>query len=126
MADKLLTISIRNFLVRQPVRRRHMKISKYVRERVSHYIKVDQENVKISRELNNLMIQKHAKSMLPLKLTIKIDKGIATISPFAIKAASAPVATATKTKDVKAQVVQTAAKQEKKDAAKPAAAPAKK
>lgn len=83
MADRLLTINLRNYLVERPVRRRAMKISKYVRNRVAHYVKIDEENVKISGELNILMIKKHAKSMLPLKVNVKIENGKAMVSPFA-------------------------------------------
>ena len=60
-----------------------MKISKYVRNRVSHYMKVDEENVKLTGDLNILMIKRHAKSMLPLKVNVKIENGKATVSPFA-------------------------------------------
>ena len=138
MADRLLTINLRNFLVKQSVRRRHMKISKYVRNRVSHYMKVDEENVKLSGDLNILMIKKHSKSMLPLKVNVKIDNGIATVSPFAMPEAAAPAAATTAKKaDSKAKATTTAPAAQKapataatkapktdskKDATKPAAA----
>jgi ribosomal protein L31E len=112
MVDKLLTINLRNYLVKQSRRRRHMKISKYVRNRVSHYMKVDEENVKLTGDLNIVMIKKHALTMLPLKVNVKIENGIATVSPFATKKAQAPAATTA-----------TAKKAEAKPAAAPATAP---
>jgi hypothetical protein len=126
MADRLLTINLRNYLVRQPVRRRHMKLSRYVRNRVAHYVKVDEENVKITGELNNLMIKSYSKSMLPLKLNVKIENGIATVHPFVQKkeAAAAPAAKAG-TKAAPA-APKTAAKVEAKPAAKAETKPAAK
>jgi hypothetical protein len=124
MVDKLITINLRNYLVNRPVRRRHMKISKYVRERVSHYMKIDEENVKLTGDLNILMIKKHAKSMLPLKMTVKIENGIATVSPFAQPAAKkAAASTPTKTES---KAAAPAAKAEKKTEAKAVKAEAKK
>lgn len=115
MADRLLTINLRNYLVKQPVRRRHMKISGYVRERVAHYTKVDEENVKLTGDLNILMIKRHAKSMLPLKVNVKIENGMATVSPFAKpKAAAVPAAAPAGKKE--------APKADAKKDAKPAAA----
>lgn len=124
MVDKLITISIRNYLVERPVRRRPMKIAKYVRERVSHYMKIDQENVKLTGDLNILMIKKHAKSMLPLKLNVKIENGIATVSPFAQPAAKkAAAATPAKTES---KATAPAAKTEKKTETKAVKAESKK
>jgi ribosomal protein L31E len=126
MVDRLLTINLRNYLVRQPVRKRHMRISRYVRGRVSHYMKVEEENVRLSGDLNILMIKRHSKSMLPLKVNVKIENGIATVSPFAQpKAAAAPAATAKKEAaktEKKATEPRTAAKADAKKEAKPAAA----
>ena len=95
MADRLLTINLRNYLVKQSVKRkRTMKISRYVRNRVGHYVKVEEENVRLSGDLNILMIKKHAKSMLPLKVNVKIENGIATVTPFAQPKATSPVSAA--------------------------------
>jgi len=136
MADRLLTINLRNYLVDRPVRRRHMKISKYVRERVAHYTKMEEENVKLTGDLNILMIKKHAKSMLPLKLNVKIENGIATVSPFAQPVAKKPATatpkaesknTASAAKSEKKAETKSAPKAEaKKELKQPAAAPAKK
>jgi hypothetical protein len=126
MVDKLLTINLRNYLVKQPVRRRHMKISGYVRDRVAHYTKVDEENVKLTGELNILMIKRHAKSMLPLKVNVKIEDGKATVSPFvqAKKEEPAPAAAKPKAeaKSAPAKEQKSPAKTEAKKEAKPSAA----
>jgi hypothetical protein len=124
MADRLLTINLRNYLVRQSVRKRPMKISGYVRERVAHYTKTEEENVKLTGDLNILMIKRHARSMLPLKVNVKIENGIATVSPFAMpkKAATAtPEAKPAKT-EAKAATTTAPKAAEKKAEAKPAKA----
>lgn len=100
MADKLLTINLRKYLVKKPYWKRPLKISGYVRERVAHYTKTPEENVKLTGALNEAMIKSYARSMLPLKLNVKIDNGIATVSPFAqpkkaTTTTAAPKATAT-------------------------------
>lgn len=82
MANRLITINVRNYLVKKPVGKRHLRISKYVRSRVAHYTKTSEENVKITRELGALMVKSYAKSMLPLKLNVSIEKGIATVSSY--------------------------------------------
>ena len=93
-------------------------------------MKVDEENVKLSGDLNILMIKRHVKSMLPLKVNVKIENGIATVSPFAMpKAAAAPAApakkeakaTAAPKTEKKATEPRTAAKADAKKEAKPAA-----
>lgn len=121
MVDKLLTINLRNFLVKQPRRKRHMRISRYVRDRVSHYMKVDEEKVKLSGDLNVLMIKRHARSMLPLKVNVKIENGMATVSPFALPKAAARPATGTPKTEKKAAEPKTAAKADAKKETKPSA-----
>ncbi len=86
MASKLITISIRKYLVTQPRTKRMRKAATYIRERVSHYMKVDLDKVKFSRDLNN-EITAHSLRMKPVKLSIDIDKGIATASLFKEQAA---------------------------------------
>jgi hypothetical protein len=120
MADRLLTINLRNYLVKQPVRRRHMKISKYVRNRVAHYTKIEEEKVKLTGDLNILMIKRHSKSMLPLKVNVKIENGIATVSPFAQPRAAAAPATKSEKKAADRSGARAAATKE----AKPQAAAA--
>ncbi len=123
MADRLLTINLRNYLVRQSVRKRPMKISGYVRERVAHYTKTDEENVKLTGDLNILMIKRHARSMLPLKLNVKIENGIATVSPFAMPKKAAAATEVKQPAKAEAKAAASAPKAvEKKAEAKPAKA----
>ena len=79
----LLTINLRRYLVTQPRNKRKYKAIRYLRERISHYTKTDIENVLLSMELNSLVLKSAAKSMAPVKLTVKIDNGKATAEPFA-------------------------------------------
>ncbi len=81
MAGKLITIGIRRYLVTQPRTKRTRKAAKYIRERISHYMKIDLDKVKFSKELND-MITARAQRMKPVKLNIEIDKGIATATLF--------------------------------------------
>ena len=79
----LLTINLRRYLVGQPRNKRKYKAIRYIRERISHYTKTDIDNVLLSQELNSLVLKRLAKSMAPVKLTVKIDNGKATAEPFA-------------------------------------------
>jgi ribosomal protein L31E len=81
MANKLLTIGIRRYLVTQPRTKRTRKAAVYIRERISHYMKIDIDKVRFSRELSDAITMR-AKRMLPVKLSIEIEKGIATATPF--------------------------------------------
>ncbi len=82
MAERLLTLNIRKYLVTQPRTKRARKAVKFVRERVAHYTKIKEENVKIAYTLNNLIFKHYAKSMLPLKLRVKIGTDTADVLPF--------------------------------------------
>ncbi len=82
MASRLITIGIRKYLVGQPRTKRARKAVRYVRERIAHYTKTDEDSVKISPSLSELIIKRHAKSMLPVRANISIEKGIVTASPF--------------------------------------------
>jgi len=82
MPSKVLTINIRKYLVKQPRGKRIRKGSRYLRERIAHYTKTDIDKVKISRELNNLMVKYYSIKMKPVKVNVNIDAGIATASPF--------------------------------------------
>jgi len=101
-----------------PVRKRAMRVSRYVKEKIAHYSNVRFDNVKISKELNSLIIKSHVRSMKRLKVNINIDKEIATASPFEQKKASA-VAPASAAKGA-------APKKEEKTAAQPPKQEAKK
>ncbi len=89
MANRILTINLRRYLVTQPRNKRQKKATRYVRERIAHYTKVPEENVKLDMSLNSLIVKKHAKSMMPLKLDISIEGGKATAMPFAEKKVAA-------------------------------------
>lgn len=102
MANRLLTINIRNYLVKQPRRRRHARISRYVRYKIAQYTNIRQENINISGELNSIIQTRYLHSMMPLKVSINIEKDKAKVTPFGEKkAAAATTTTATKT-DAKA------------------------
>ncbi len=85
MAERLLTINMRRYLVVQHRSKRIKKAAGYVRDRVAHYTKTDIENVRLSRELNNSIVKHYAKSMEPLKLKIMMDKGTASVDLFKVE-----------------------------------------
>jgi ribosomal protein L31E len=90
MANRLLTINIRNYLVNQPRRKRPTRIYRWVRFRIAQQTNVREDNIKISKELNEIIMKRHIKSMKPLKVNISIDKEIATVTPFVIRAIQKP------------------------------------
>ena len=55
MPAKLITINIRRYLVTQPRPLRQKRLSRYVRERIAHYMKVPEENVKIDTAMNSAL-----------------------------------------------------------------------
>ena len=78
----MITIGIRKYLVKQPRTKRFKKAAGYIRNRVAHYTKLDEENVKISKELNNRIMKHYSKKMVPVKLSVKLDGGKAMVSEF--------------------------------------------
>ena len=86
MANRLLTINIRNYLADQPRRKRPWRISRFVRERIAQQTNIRLSNVKISKELNELIQKKYLYKMTPLKMNINIEKEMATATPFEAKA----------------------------------------
>ncbi len=82
MAERLLTINMRRYLVAQHRGKRARKAAGYVRDRVAHYTKTPLEGVALSRELNNSIVKRYAKSMEPLRLKVSIDKGEAKVDFF--------------------------------------------
>ncbi|MEM0149803.1 MAG: hypothetical protein QXW10_02830 [Candidatus Micrarchaeaceae archaeon] len=90
MANKLLTINLRKYLVNQPRTKRIRKAVRYIREQVARHSKTNIENVRLSTELNALIFKSAAKRMTPLKLNISIENNIAKASPF--KEVQAPAA----------------------------------
>jgi len=119
VATKLVTINIRQYLVRQPRNKRQKKASSYVRERIAHYVKVSPSNVRLDRELNSAITKYYSKRMLPLKASVNVDKGIATATLYNPKPAQ-PAAP-----QPKAEKAQNTAESKAKPAASKAAAEAK-
>ena len=79
MAERLITINLRKYLVTQPRTKRARKASRYVRERIAHYTKLDPENVKIGYDLNNLIFKYYSRKMVPLKVRVKIGTDTADV-----------------------------------------------
>ena len=77
-----MTISIRRYLASQPITKRGRKAVRYIRERIAHYTKTNEENVKISMELNSRIVKHYSKRMTPVKMSIDVDKGVALAKPF--------------------------------------------
>ncbi len=113
MASRLLTINLRNYLVGVPRRKRVMKISSYIKNRISKSTNVRVDNIRINMALNSVIMKKHLNSMKPLKVSITMDKEIANVTAFDDK--PAPKATA---------ATASATKQTPKTTAPPAAKPA--
>ncbi len=82
MANRLLTINIRKYLTKQPRRKRPARMSRYVRHRISKSTNIRLDNIKISKELNSIMLKKYLHSMKPLKVSISIEKEKATVTYF--------------------------------------------
>ncbi|MCL4387646.1 hypothetical protein M1567_00640 [Candidatus Marsarchaeota archaeon] len=85
MPAKLITINIRRYLVTQPRSVRQKRLSRYVRERIAHYMKVAEENVKIDTAMNSAMTKVYTKSMMPIKANVNIDNGVAKVSLYSDK-----------------------------------------
>ena len=88
MPSRLLTINLRKYLVGQPRRKRPMRVSSYVKYRIAKSINIKTDNIRISKELNSVILKKYVGSMKPLKVNINIEKEIATVTPFEAKAVS--------------------------------------
>lgn len=91
MAEILLTINMRKYLVKQERNKRLRRAAGYVRNRIAHYTKTQPENVVITQELNNAIVKRYYRSMLPLKLSIKLEGGKATASQFQEAKTAKPV-----------------------------------
>ena len=70
MAERLITLNLRRYLVEQPVTKRQRKAISYIRERVAHYTKVDINNVKIDMPLSESVIKYYSRKMKPIKLSV--------------------------------------------------------
>ncbi|MGC8622930.1 MAG: hypothetical protein ACP5UC_03135 [Candidatus Micrarchaeia archaeon] len=82
MAETLITVNMRNFLLKQARNKRFVRAAGYVREKVAKHMKLSPENVKLSIELNNMIMKHYSKSMKKLKLSVSLDNGVATAKPF--------------------------------------------
>jgi hypothetical protein len=101
MANRLMTINLRRYLVNRPRRLRHKKAASYLRDRIAHYSKVDPEKVKISRELSEVLTKHHVKSMHPIRVNVSIDGGVATATPFKVAQPQAVTPTVAKVAEQK-------------------------
>lgn len=115
MPNRILTINIRNYLVTQPRNKRTKKAVRYLRDRVAHYTKTQIDNVKISKELNEKIFKYYSKNMRPVKMTISIDAGKATATPFSEQKA-APEPSKKETKSTATPKTSTAKAETKKAA----------
>lgn len=84
MAERLITINIRKYLSRQPRTKRVKRAAGYISERASHYMKMDDGDVSISRELNNRIVKYYSRKMVPIKLRAKIENGKAVLDEFSV------------------------------------------
>ncbi len=96
MPNRLLTINLRNYMVKQPRRKRPARMTRYVRLRIAKSTNIKSGNIKISQELNSIMLKRHLHSMMPLKVNISIDKEKAMVTSFSEKSQTAPSTTAGK------------------------------
>jgi ribosomal protein L31E len=103
MAERILTINLRRYLVTQPRNKRARKAVKYIRERVAHYNKLEIDNVRINQELNSLIVKRYAREMSPVKLVVNVVNGIATATDFTIKPKEVPKAASDKKGEKKLQ-----------------------
>jgi ribosomal protein L31E len=93
MPNRLLTINLRDYLANQPRRKRAMRVSRYIRERIAKQTNVGTDNISISKELNSIIIKEHVHSMKKLKVNINIEKGKATVTSFGAKTTAKPADT---------------------------------
>lgn len=79
-------------------------MARYVRYKIARAVKMKLENVRITAGLNEVMLKRHLHSMMPLKVSINVEKDRATAAPFGERAkpSTAASAAATKAKPVEA------------------------
>jgi len=88
MAVRLLTINIRKYLVNQPRTKRAKRINTFIKHRIAKSTNLKTDNIKISKELNSIILKRYVSSMKPIKLSVNIDKDKANISYFEEKKAA--------------------------------------
>ncbi|MEM0107102.1 MAG: hypothetical protein QXD11_02330 [Candidatus Micrarchaeaceae archaeon] len=84
MVDKIITISLRKYLIKLHRTKRVGKAAKYIKQRVAHYMKVPIENILISTSLNNSLHKGYAKAMKRIRLNVHIEGNKATVSEFSL------------------------------------------
>lgn len=104
MANRLLTINIRDYLIKTPRRKRHMRLSNYIKMRIAKSTNVSADSIKISQDLNSQIMTKYLKSMHKLKLNISIEKDRTLVTAFSDRPAAKPAT------DAKATTAASAAK----------------
>ena len=82
MAERLITLNIRRYLVKQPRPKRARRAMRYIRERVAHYTKIVPENIRIGQDVNNAVFKHYAKYMNPIKLRVLIGTDTADVLMF--------------------------------------------
>ncbi|MCL5427887.1 MAG: hypothetical protein M1321_01770 [Candidatus Marsarchaeota archaeon] len=70
------TIRLRKRLVRIHMSRRRKKSVDYVREDIARHAKAGAGSVKMSKDLNNYLVDKVARSMSPVRVTVERDGDI--------------------------------------------------
>ncbi|MGC8572323.1 MAG: hypothetical protein ACP5RI_03645 [Candidatus Micrarchaeia archaeon] len=111
MAERLITLNLRRYLVKQPRTKRARRAVRYIRERIAHYTKIDVENVKIGYDVNNMIFKHYAKYMTPIKLKVNIGTDTADVLMYKEESTNAKKENAKDSKAIK--------KDEKADAKKP-------
>ncbi len=82
MASRLLTVSIRNYVNRQPRGKRRNRTVRYIREQIAHYTGMEVEQVKLDKKLNEKIVKFYSKSAVPVKMKLEIDKDKVIAAPF--------------------------------------------
>lgn len=95
MQNRLITINMRRYLVTQPRTKRSRKAIRFLVDRVAHLTKMKPENVRISMELNSLVMKRHSRKLTPIRVNVSIDNERATVTPF-VDRKEVPKAEATK------------------------------
>ncbi len=123
MATVTRTIRLRKRLVKIHTPRRLKKSIDYLREDIARHSKSDVESVRLSLDLNSYVMDKVARHMKPVKITVEKIDGLvkADLAPE-LKQKPKTIAPATKTTEKKAAA--SAAPAQKPAAAAPKAKPA--
>ena len=91
MASRLLTVSIRNYVNRQPRGKRRNRTVRYIREQIAHYTGMEVEQVKLDKKLNEKIVKFYSKSAVPVKMKLEIDKDKVIAAPFLAENTEIPI-----------------------------------